>query len=242
LRKSALIISAAALAAVAAPAALAVNASQGLDVAVNPSKAGTKAKPKIVKLTVTTTTTPHDNTPFATKRAIIYFDKSFHFNGKAFKSCSKATLDASGPSACPAGSKVGTGNAQGVALGQTENLTVTPFNGPGGNKIELYVQGSAPLQINSTIEGVLHKASGQFGQKLVVDIPNNLQQPLSGVYATLTRFQTAIYAFATKTTHGKKSKVGYVETVGCNKKWYFKGDFQYTDGTGQNASTTVRCS
>lgn len=242
MRKSAIIAGVGALALAAAPAAFAVNADQSIQIAVNPSKAGTKKKPKINKLTVTTITTPHDNTAFATTRAIIYFDKNFHFNGKYFKTCSKATIEQKGPSACPKGSKVGKGSAQGLALGQTENLTIQAFNGPGGNKIELYTVGSQPLQINSVIEGTLHKASGLYGQKLVVPIPANLQQPISGVYATLTRFQTVVYAFTNAKIHGKKTKVGYVETTGCKKKWNFKGDFTYTDGTGKNASTTVKCS
>jgi hypothetical protein len=238
MRKLALTAAALAAVAVAVPVALAVDVDQGLQIGVTPSKGGTPTHPKIVKLTVTTTTKPKDQTPFATKQAVIYFDKHFRFTPKPFKSCSKATLDASGPTACSPASKIGGGSAQGTALGQTENLTVTAFNGPGGNKVELYVQGTAPLAINSTIEGTLKNASGQYGKKLVVPIPANLQQPLNGVYATLTKFQTTVYK--TKTVNGKK--VGYVSTTGCKRKWFFKGDFVFTDGSTANASTTVRCS
>ena len=40
------------------------------------------------------------------------------------------------------------------------------------------------------INGKLKSDSGKFGRKLDVAIPSNLQQPLAGVYATLTSFVT----------------------------------------------------
>ena len=68
----------------------------------------------------------------------------------------------------------------GVALGLTENLTVTAYNGPAGNKLELHVDGSSPLVIHSVIEGKLQGRHGPSRQKLVVTIPETLQQPLPG--------------------------------------------------------------
>jgi hypothetical protein len=237
MRKIVLGAVAAATALVAVPAAHAVNATQSMDVSVSKLEAGTKARPTNVLLSVKLRTTPKDDQAFATKRTVVLLDKYLKFNPKFFKSCSKATLDSRGPTACPKGSKIGSGKAIGRALGQTENLTVTAFNGPGGNKIELYVQGSAPLQINSTIEGVLKNSSGRYGKKLDVTIPANLQQPLTGVYATLTYFETNIKG----TVRHQGKRRGYVETIGCARKWYFAATLTFTDNSSLSASDTVAC-
>lgn len=215
--------------------AYAINGDQAVSVKLSPSKAGTKKKPKNASIDVVTTTKPAaDDPPFATTQAVIHFDKALRFNPKLFKSCSQATLQSGGPSACPAGSKVGSGSASATAVGTVENLTVTAFNGPGGNKLELLVQGDTPLGINSVIEASLKKDTGKYGYKLVVPIPEGLQQPLTGVFATLTRFETKVKA----TTKGR----GYVETTGCKGgKWHFGGDFTYTDSTTKKVTSTQKC-
>jgi hypothetical protein len=236
MRKLAILPAALAALGVAAIPAFAVNADQGLSVSVSPSKAGTKAKPKGVRLKVTTTTTPKDTTPFATTSATIFFDRNLQFYGKSFKSCSQAQVQQD-QTRCPAGSKVGTGSAQGIALGATENLTITAFNGPSGNKIELHVVGQQPLMIDSVIEGSLRTSSGAYGHKLVVPIPQGLQQPAPNVYATLTQFVTAVGS-ATVKSKGKP----YVGLTGCTGgKLRFRGDFTYTDGTSKTATAVASC-
>lgn len=237
MRKFALMAVLAAAALAAVPAAHAVNATQSMDVSVSKLEAGTPTHPRNVLLSIKLRTTPKDSTTFATKHTVVLLDKYLKFNPSFFKSCSKATLDSSGPTACPAAARIGSGKATGSALGQTENLTVTAFNGPGGNKLELYVQGSAPLQINSTIEGVLKSTSGKYGKKLDVTIPASLQQPLTGVYATLTYFETNIRG----TVRHKGRSRGYVETVGCARKWYFAATLTFTDNSSLSASDTVAC-
>jgi hypothetical protein len=217
--------------------AQAVDAQHKLVVKTTPTKAGTKTKPANTKLFVDIITIPAPNDPpFATSDTVVHFDKNLVFNGSKLKQCPQATVQAD-QTKCPSGSKVGTGKATGNALGQTENLTVTAYNGPGGNKIELHVVGSAPLVIDSVIEGVLKSDTGKFGKKLVVKIPENLQQPLTGVFATLTDFQVTVKATSA-------SKVPFIGLKGCpsNKKLNFKSDLTYTDGTKKSATTTTNCS
>ena len=171
-----------------------------------------------------------------TKATTVHFDKNLVFNGSKLKSCAKSTVQ-SDQTKCPSESKVGTGKATGVALGQTENLTVTAFNGPGGNKLELHVVGNAPLVIDSVIEGVLKSDTGKFGKKLVVKIPENLQQPLTGVFATLTDFQVTLKG------KGSTKKPYYIGLKGCSGgKINMKVDLTYTDGTSQSATSTTPCS
>ena len=216
--------------------AQAVDAQHKLVVKTTPTKAGTKAKPANTKLFVDIITIPAPNDPpFATSDTVVHFDKNLVFNGSKLKNCTQATVQGD-ETKCPSGSKVGTGKATGNALGQTENLTVTAFNGPGGNKIELHVVGSAPLVIDSVIEGTLSNDTGLYGKKLSVTVPDNLQQPLTGVFATLTDFQVSV-----KGTGSKKKP--FVGLKGCTaKKLNFKADLTYTDGTSQSATTTAPCS
>jgi hypothetical protein len=217
--------------------ASAIQGTQGLKVTATNKKAGTKEKPKSMgKFVVTTITTPvAGEPPFATSLAVISFDKNIVFGGSKFKEC-KDTTGTTIDTTCKA-AKVGSGSSTGVALGQTENLTVTAYNGPKGNSIYLHVRGTAPLDINSVIVGTLKNATGAYGKKLNVPIPANLQQPLAGVFATLTSFSTSVGGTAKNTP--------FIGLKGCpkDKKLKFKGVFTYTDGTTKTAQATpLACS
>jgi hypothetical protein len=226
-----------ALAGIAAGISSAVTPTITIKASVSPTKHGTKTKPKPTKLVVKLATTPNPaDAPFAASDTIVHLAKELSFNGKALKSCSSATILAD-ETKCPAGSRVGSGVAAGTALGLTENLTVKAWNGPGGNKLELLVDGSTPLQIHSVIEGVLSKDSAPYGNKLSVHVPENLQQPAPGAYATLVQFDTTI----NKVLGSKKRP--YVGINSCKtKKMAFGVDYVYTDGTKSNTKTTAACS
>jgi hypothetical protein len=219
--------------------ASAIDGTQTLALKLTHTKAGTKEKPKSVgTLKVTTATTPGPVNPagsFAVTNAVIFFDKNLVFNASAFKACSTSDL-ATIDSKC-ASSKVGSGSAKGSALGQVEPLVVKAYNGPksgSGYKFYLHVTGSVPLAIDSVINAKLTKATGKYGWKLTVPIPDELQKP-SGVLATLTEFITSVSG----TSKGKP----YVGIKGCSGgKLNFKGTFSYTDGTSKDATTTVKCS
>jgi hypothetical protein len=236
MRKLTLTAGVAALAIGAVGAAQAVTPTTALKTSVSPTKHGTKKKPRNVKLNIELITQPNPNDgPFATKTTVVHFDKNLKFGGKYVKTCS-ADKVRSNNTACPKGSKVGTGSATGVALGLTENLTVTAYNGPGGNKIELLVDGTSPLTIHDVIEGKLQSDTGKFGKKLVVAIPDTLQQPAPGAFATLTDFKTSV-----KGTGSKKRP--FVGLAGCTKKKLnFQADFVFTDGSTSTATTTAKCS
>jgi hypothetical protein len=229
-----------ALAGIGAGVSSAVTPTLGISAKVTPTKHGTKKKPKKVKLVIKLATTPNGTDPaFAADSTVVHLAKELVFNGKALKQCS-ATQVAQDDTKCPKGSKVGQGVAAGSALGLTEHLKVTAYNGPGGNKLELLVaasDSSQPLPIHSVIEGVLSKDSGPYGNKLTVNIPADLQQPAPGAYATLTQFDTTINAVS-----GKKKKP-YVGLVSCKtKKMQFGVDYHYQpDGTSMSATTTAPC-
>jgi len=240
MRKVALLVATSAVALGVTGAAWAVNADQGLSVSVSPSKAGTKAKPKSVKLKITTTTTPKDSAQFATTKAVLYFDKNLKLGGSKFKSCTVAKILAD-ESTCPKGSKVGGGTAKaqagpGGSL-KVEPIQVTAFNGPKGKSLLLHVV-YVQLGIDQVLDSKLSSATGLFGTKLTVPIPAALQQPATGLYATLTEFITSVSGKATD-----KAKTPYVGLVGCSGgKLNFKGVFTYNDNTSKEATATAPCS
>jgi hypothetical protein len=212
----------------------AVNSKQSVSVKLAHSKAGTAAKPKSVgALTVDMNVALDPSDPsFATRSAVIHFDKGLVFNSAKFPSCTEAQVR-SGAAAC-AKARIGSGKAAGVAVGQRQDLTVTAFNGPGGKAVLLHVTGSKPLKIDSVIVGKLAADSGAFGRKLVVAIPANLQQPLTGLYATLTSFMTSV--------GGTSKGTPYVALKGCSGgKLNVKGDFVFTDGSKQSPTSTTAC-
>ncbi len=214
--------------------AQAVNSKQSASIKLAQSKAGTAAKPKSVgALTVDlkVAVDPSDP-PFATQSTVIHFDKNLVFNTAKFPSCTEAQAR-TGAAACTK-AKVGSGKAIGLALGQLENLAITAYNGPSGKSILLHVVGSQPLNIDTVIVGQLKPDTGAFGRKLVVAIPSNLQQPLAGVFATLTSFVTKVGGTAKGTP--------YVALKGCSGgKLHFKGDFVFTDGSKQSPTSTTAC-
>jgi hypothetical protein len=225
-----------ALAGIGAGISSAVDPDLSITATINPIAHGSKKHPKKTKLVVKLATTPKAGEPaFAASDTIVHLGKELAFHGNAFKTCSSSQILAD-DTKCPKGSKVGKGLAAGTALGLTENLTVKAYNGPGGNKLELLVDGSTPLQIHAVIEGVLSSDSGQYGKKLSVHVPDNLQQPAPGAYATLVQFDTTINAIL-----GKK-KMPYVGIQSCSDKSVSFGvDYKYTDGTSKSAATTAKC-
>jgi hypothetical protein len=224
-----------------------------LDLKLSPSKAGTKKKPKGVKLNFHLTLGTDDGTsPPTTKETVVSFGKGIKFNASKFPSCSLATLNSKGPKACPKGSKVGTGSATALVGGSpgepapttTETLKVTAYNGPGGKKYELYLDGDSPAVIKQAIEGTLSKASGDYGYKLDVTIPPNLQQPVPGVFAPLVDFKVNTGGTYTKKKGKKKTKYNYIETTSCpGGKWPFNATLTFAnDPSTLETPITQSCS
>ncbi|HVP01783.1 MAG TPA: hypothetical protein VMT10_04365 [Solirubrobacteraceae bacterium] len=218
-----------ALALSAAPA-FAVTSKQSIVAKVSPSKAGTAKKPANVALTVEPKVALNaSDSPFATTNAVILLDKNLKFGGAKFKSCTAGQVQTG---KCSSAAKVGSGTAQGQALGLAENLKITAYNGPGGTSLLMRVQGDSPLTIDTVLVGKLSSASGAYGKKLTVAIPDDLQQPAPGVFATLLDFKLTV-----KGTSGTTPYVGLTRPTAGGLK--FAGTFSYTDGSTQNVTTTA---
>jgi hypothetical protein len=235
MRKVALICAAAVVGALGITAvASAIQGTQTISIKLQSNRAGTKAKPRSVsRLTVVTATTPvAGEPPFATKQAVIHFDKNLVFRTSKFASCSKTVVQTN-PANCPAASKVGGGSAVArLSTGGQVAPTITAYNGPNGTKIFLLVK-EPTFNVNAVLDGTLKPDTGKYGRKLDVAIPANLQN-VAGIIITLTQFTTRVGGTAKGTP--------YVGLKGCTGgKLSFKGDFFFTDNTSKSAVTTANC-
>jgi len=163
-------------------------------------------------------------------------------NGKLFPSCSVNKLRAAHGilSACPKGSKIGTGVGYGiaVAIGVASHGNITLFNGPGGKSITMNIDIEHPAVVNSTWTAPLTRTHGKYGYKLSVKLPPELKTIIGGdIVVTRIVAKTG----ATITVHGKKR--GYIEGVKCPKggKAPFHADFVFNQGASAHADANITC-
>jgi hypothetical protein len=174
-----------------------------LTVAVKPTKAGTKKKPKNSSIHLVVVNNDSKRT---LSTLTITMPKTLKVSGKGFKTCSEATLNdtSKGPSSCPAGSKVGSGSSDallGVNTGSPTPLhfVVTAFVG-GKSKINFYLH-STGVPVNVVAPGRVS------GHKLIVTVPQVAQQPVPGTFAGLVKLDT--------TLKGKAKKHLLISSIGC---------------------------
>lgn len=230
-----------AAAALAIPATASAEVSQDFSVSASPGKASTSKKK--VPITLNFSTGTKDSTgaqPPTTSKAAVYFPAGSVWNGDLFPKCSASSISsAKSTDDCPSGSIVGSGKAAGLAPGPiTQNdLKITAVNG-GASSVNLFVEGTSPLRIQSNLAAKLTKSSGEFGLKLAVDIPQNLQEPAPGVPVAITLFQVKVGKTITK----KGVKRGIVEVNKCSGTWKSKGEFTYRTGTVAKVNAQQKCS
>lgn len=207
------------------------SSQQTLEVTVKPNKAGTKKHPRNVTLNILTKVVTPEGQPKPTiAKAVLGFAKGSVYNGGKFPHCAQATLDAQGTAACPKGSKIGSGVVDAFASTIEAKPTVTAFNGPGKNHVELFLQTDTPVIIRQTIEGTLTKAHGPYALRLTLPIPAALQTVV-GLPVNLVSFQTKI------------QKAGLIQAASCPRshKWPFDITTFTTDGQQLHGTTAVTC-
>src|SRR5215210_4893575 len=238
----------AALAAVLSVAVAAVAVAQNPDpsatapdvkVTVSPAKAGTKKKPRnsTLKLFV-----KNNRTDATVDTITVNLAKNAVLNGKGFKTCSAAALNAKAKTACPAGSKPGSGTANGVVgPGRAPiKFTVDAYVG-GRTSVIFYVQQVAPGTVRKALVGKISRAGGKFGQKIVIKIDEDLQQPAPSVFSSLVDLDVTIKA--------KRGDNFLVATNGCPKdkkhrfgvKFGFKPNSTYPATGSVSGSTDTPC-
>jgi hypothetical protein len=242
-----------ALAAMVSIALTAASAFAALDhtvtAKVTPSKAGTKKKPRNIKVSagVNVVRTAPDATNPTAGRIEFYLPKQFAFNNKRFKKCSKAALDTQGVSACPKGSQIGSGTAS-ATVGPTDaplDFDTTFFNS-GSKSIAIHLQRVTIVNGQrqdaegsfASPTGKLTKASGKYGTKLTVVVPETVKNTTAG-FSKLIGLEF---------TMDKKYKgQTFIRSTGCKKNYPINSRLLYEPNptapsvTSTSKATTVPC-
>lgn len=222
--------------AAAAPAHAAVN----LNATVSPSKAGTPDQPTPASVNVSAKITgapvgaPDGSGSTTSIEAKLPYP--LLFNPVAFPACDANQVRAR---RCARGARIGSGKVVGAAAGGiVQTLNITAFNGK-GYRLLLLVEGTTPLRIDSVLQGSIRSGDDDYGMSLLNEVPENLQQPVAGVFTTVTDFQLKVEA--KRKIRGKT--VSYISTAGCTGgRWPFKVTVRYRDGRSESGSASSRCS
>jgi hypothetical protein len=180
---------------------------------------------------------------FVLQHADYMFGKGARFNGRLFPSCSAAKIRAAHGrlSACPPGSKIGTGIATGraVSVGITSSGRMTIFNGPGGRSIVLNFVVVNPALINATFQApIVRVHGGRYAFKLSTSVPPELQSILDGDVVVQ---RIDITTGATRMIDGRRR--GYYEAGSCPRQGgsAIHGEFEFNQGMRAVADQTVVC-
>lgn len=191
---------------------------------VTPTKAGTKKKPRNAKLRLTVTNSKESRS--TARRITLLLPKNLIVSGKGFRFCPATEVQNEGASGCPSGSKVGTGTAS-AAFGPNLspiNFKVTLYAGS-ANELTVYLE-AVGLPIKRAIRGLINNAGLQYGKKVTIDIPPDLQKQL-GAFVYLTGLDVSISGTRKK---GKK-RYSFLKTNGCpaDRKHRYEVRIDYVD-------------
>ena len=140
------------------------------------------------------------------KTITIKTDKNVGLSGRGFKFCPYATLASRGPSACPKGSEIGKGLAKAVLGPNQTPLTYT---------VRIFASGAVDVSLlltgSPTVPAPLKGKISSKGTKLTISVPPEVQQPVKGLYASVTELQGKIDAVVKKNKKGN----GFADETKC---------------------------
>ena len=203
---------------------------------VSNNKAGTKKKPRGVRLTVHTEwKTPDGFEPPIIQRAKAYFPKGSLWQGHKYPKCTEKKLNSfKGLAACPKGSIFGKGRGVAFADDVKTFPKVTGVVNGGKNKIWFYTVMTNPARVRAPVPGVIRKTSGKYAYELTLTVPESLQV-VAGVPIALQSFDV----------YGGKTKAApdIMATTSCprNKQWPFKVTTFHSNGTDSTFEDSIRC-
>jgi hypothetical protein len=224
----------AAVAAIAAISFAAVSFAQGdtatLKVSVSPKDAGTAKNPKNAKFSLNIV---NGNTSRTMSDLDIFIAKTARLSLKGLPKCAPDTIFARD---CPSRTVLGRGEARAMVGVNAPNPTPLTFevtayktNSPvtGKEMLGFFIDDGASLQFLT--ETKLTKASGKYGQKLHIDVPEAAQRVGAGTYNGLVSLQA--------TLSKKVGKNYLIASTGCkNKKHPYKVDLTFIDNVVTTAA------
>jgi hypothetical protein len=215
-------------------AALAQSGSgASMTVSVKPNKAGTKKKPKGTKLHLFFS---NDNHALTATQIRILLAKNVKVNPKGFKFCSESKIQDSAGKGCPAKSKVGSGTSHAMAGVNTPTPASLTFDVTAflisRTKVGFFLQQEGGT-ITTVAVGTFGKASGKYGSKLTVAIPQVAKEFPTGTFNGLVDLDTTL---------GKKiGKHNLIGLTGCpkNKKLPFSTTVTFEPNPGPPSTPSV---
>lgn len=229
-----------------------------LEIKTSPNKASkSKKKLQAIRLTINTTfSDPAAPQPPPLRKVVIRFNSGGTYNGKLFPKCKFSAIQAKGPSACPKGSKIGSGTATASAqpVIALVNAKVTIYNGELKNGVPSVIlynvpDISSPIAVQGTVEKKSASACGDGGKCDYVltfnvpDIPTLPGQPNASVLTVKTQ-TSKVFIKKKKKVRGKKRTVK-IPLIGaptkCTGKWVAESNVTFADGSTASAKTSASC-
>jgi hypothetical protein len=166
----------------------------------------------------------------ATQTITLFLPGGVKAAGQSMPKCEPTALEREGPSVCPKHSLLGSGSATGWTLGQLWPLSLTLYNGPGGNLLS-YVTASSPVKIETIVQGTVSKPGGPYGEEIVNTLPAELLEPLPGDVAQTVNLHVHL-----------NGNSGWLRSTNCAPHALAVNfSFNYTNGQTISVGGNLRC-
>ncbi len=180
---------------------------------------------------------------FVLQSAEYFFGRGAKLNWRLFPTCSAAQLRAARGrlSACPRGSRIGSGYAAGtaVSVGVGSRASIAMFNGPGGRSVTMNAVVVNPAYINETLEIPITRlrGGGRYTFKISSTLPEEFKTILDGdIVVSRLYFTTG----ATRMVDGVRR--GLFEAEDCPRGGSpIRADFVFNQGRTASDELTVVC-
>ena len=197
---------------------------------VTPNKAGTKKKPRGVKLRVRA----NWKHPAGVERPVVaraetWFPRGSLYNGHRYPRCTKRTMDRQGTAGCPKRSIMGRAGGLAWADDVRTKPDIVIVNG-GRRMVWLYTTLYRPALVREAVPMRVRRTRGRWAYKATIRVPRVLQV-VAGVPVALARFNAVA------------GRGNWLATTFCPKsrRWRFKVRTHFMDGGSAQHSSSVRC-
>jgi hypothetical protein len=222
----------------------------------HPNKASKKKKVQPLTLEINLAFSDVAPQPPPLRRIVLRFNRGGIFNGRLFPKCDFSSLATRGPSACPRGSKVGSGTATASALPVISRISaaITLFNGEpkrGVPTVLIYSVPdiSSPITLQGTVERKPPSPCGDGGQceyTMSIDvppIPTLPGQPNASVLTVKTKTANVFVKKKRKVRGRRRTvKIPYIGAPrACTGKWVGESIITFESGETVKAIDSNPC-
>lgn len=212
---------------------------------VAPATVGTPKNPKPVTLKFRTKlNSPAGTIPATVDTATVWFPHGAVANGAIFPSCNARKLEllkGERKGICDNGSLVGHLETLGFYANLKEPIHADIYNANKGKNVLFYFFGDNPVIIRQAVLAKLVKLpdTNLYGYKLSLKLPETLQDPVPGTWASFRDLRAT--TGATRKIKGKKR--GFIEAFYCplGGQVPVRIDYTFLDGQRATAKSFISC-